>query len=391
MKVAIIVPGWPSTQMPYFMPFFYEQVKSIAQYGSIKIDVYIESSVLARFKLSRLIKRILHGRDDYLKFDCADVNLIEVKYINNKMINKFRLIETSFIAICCKKIRQNEFQFGEYDIVHAHFFSCALVAHSYFIETGRQYIITEHASDIDLAFGSHDETFISEVYSEAKRVISVSELLRTKLRLRLGVSLDITVIPNGIDFDIFKFKHDNIDASRELISFIFVGHLIERKGVMKLLVAVRKLMINGYKVNLSIVGEGYQSDSIREYIDENNMDNVRLLGAMNNQLLPSCLHLHDCLVLPSEKESFGVVVAEAGACGLPVVTSRCGGPEEIVDHADMGVTYSLEDQDGLYEALEYICLNLGTFNPKVISLRTEERFSWQYVVPRILSQYGVDL
>jgi hypothetical protein len=55
MKVAIIVPGWPSTQMPYFMPFFYEQVKSIAQYGSIEIDVYIESSVLARFKLSRLM------------------------------------------------------------------------------------------------------------------------------------------------------------------------------------------------------------------------------------------------------------------------------------------------------------------------------------------------
>ena len=391
MKVAIIVPGWPSTQRPYLMPFFYEQVKSIARYGGVEIDVYIESSVLAKFKLSRLIKRFLHGRDHYLFFDNSDVRLIEVKYINNKMINKFQFIETSFIANCCKKIRQNELQFGVYDIVHAHFFSCALVAHSYFIATGRQYIVTEHASDIDLAFGSHDRTYISEVYSKSKKIISVSESLRIKLIRRLGIRSDITVIPNGIDFGTFKLKNDNSDTSGERISFIFVGHLIERKGVIKLLVALRKLMKNGYKIDLSIVGEGYLSDSIREYIEENKMDNVRLIGSVNNQLLPSYLHSHDCLVLPSEKESFGVVVAEAGACGLPVVTSRCGGPEDIVDHPDMGVVYSLQDQNGLYEALEHICLNLGAFDSNVIRLRTEKRFSWQYVVPRILSHYGAIL
>ena len=57
---------------------------------------------------------------------------------------------------------------------------------------------------------------------------------------------------------------------------------------------------------------------------------VRLLGALSREQARDELRGCDCFVLPSRHESFGVVLAEATACGRPVISTRCGGPESIV-------------------------------------------------------------
>jgi glycosyltransferase involved in cell wall biosynthesis len=82
----------------------------------------------------------------------------------------------------------------------------------------------------------------------------------------------------------------------------------------------------------------------------------------------------DLLVLPSLFETFSVVAAEALTTGTPVLTTRCGGPEEYINE-DVGLVVPPADAEALCEGLDYMLDHLEKFNPSKISRYAIERFS----------------
>ena len=148
-------------------------------------------------------------------------------------------------------------------------------------------------------------------------VISVSDSTTQALQTELGRKGKIITIPNGIDFK----KIEGTEAAEEESDIIFVGRLIPHKNVDKLIEALALAKQRLPDVTLTIVGEGPEKKALRKLAKDLDLErNIRFSGFAPENKLFSYMKSSKMLALPSSREGFGMVVLEAKACGLPVLT-----------------------------------------------------------------------
>src|SRR5439155_23248491 len=132
----------------------------------------------------------------------------------------------------------------------------------------------------------------------------------------------LTVVPNTVDTARFRRPRTTALGSPRLL---FVGRLARQKGCDLLLEALARPALAGRAWTLTIVGAGPEEADLRRRAAALG-PRVRFAGPEPPARIPGRLAEADALVLPSRAESFGVVVAEALAAGVPVLATRCGGP-----------------------------------------------------------------
>jgi glycosyltransferase involved in cell wall biosynthesis len=103
---------------------------------------------------------------------------------------------------------------------------------------------------------------------------------------------------------------------------LYVGQLIERKGVVDLLEAHRMLLADMPDAMLVLAGYGQLEPVLRRRVEEQRISGVRFTGHVAISDLPRYYVAADCFVLPSHEEVWGLVLNEAAACGLPLVTTE---------------------------------------------------------------------
>lgn len=104
---------------------------------------------------------------------------------------------------------------------------------------------------------------------------------------------------------------------------------------------------------LWILGEGRLKQEVEQEIEDNGMaDRIRLLGTTDD--VAGYMSAADGFVLSSHWEGFGLVVAEAMACELPVIATRSGGPEEIVIDGETGYLCDVKSPDELSVKLSHL-------------------------------------
>jgi glycosyltransferase involved in cell wall biosynthesis len=136
-------------------------------------------------------------------------------------------------------------------------------------------------------------------------------------------------IPNGIEI---PHAYKQAIALAPWHSLIFVGRVTQQKGLPYLLYALQQLIHAGTPVRLTIIGAGAELGNLRRAVKDFDIESrVTFLGEVPNERIAEHLLTHDIFVLPSLYEGFGVAVVEAMAAGLPVIVTRCGGPEFFVD------------------------------------------------------------
>lgn len=220
------------------------------------------------------------------------------------------------------------------DLIHAHFARPA----------GGAALPLARAWDIPLVVTEHSGPFSVQVSTEwrrqrtmealrnASRVIAVSPFLAQEIRAALpGVSP--TVVGNVVDEDYFcpgpaEFAHTPGRPFR----FLFVGGLTWHKGLVYLLDAARQLVTQEHTGwEIVIVGNGPDRPALqRAARDLIATSHVNFVGNQARAAVRGWMRSADALVLPSIIETFGVVLIEAMACGLPVVATDCGGPRWVV-------------------------------------------------------------
>jgi L-malate glycosyltransferase len=94
----------------------------------------------------------------------------------------------------------------------------------------------------------------------------------------------------------------------------------------------------------------------------------------------------DCFVLPSKSETFGVAYMEALACGVPVIATKCGGPEVFVNKSN-GLLIPVNDVDTLAVAMKYMYKNITLFDKKKIAKDIKSKFSPEVVANQLLRIY----
>jgi glycosyltransferase involved in cell wall biosynthesis len=158
-------------------------------------------------------------------------------------------------------------------------------------------------------------------------------------------------IPYAVNLELFRPAISRPFSST--VRVLFVGHLMEAKGIALILSIIRKYKWEN--AEFVFVGNGpYKGEIIRMQKEGHP---VRYLGFCESKSkLVSIYQRSDILILPSiitkrDEEKFGVVLIEAMACQLPVIASDCIGPRQVVEDAVTGIVIPQNDQEALRDAI----------------------------------------
>lgn len=186
-------------------------------------------------------------------------------------------------------------------------------------------------------------TKINKLYFQIDRYITPSHFLYD-LTLDSGFPKDrVRQLYNFIEL---KNAEPNYEVGNY---YVFVGRLIEQKGVWLLLDAFRKMPDQ----KLKIVGDGELFRDVETYLIENGMTNVDLLGAKYGEDLNSVVKNSKALVFTSNcLENNPLVILEAMSVGKPVVASRIGGVPEMIDSGVTGHLFEPTHEDELITAID---------------------------------------
>lgn len=215
------------------------------------------------------------------------------------------------------------------DVLHSHFgFPDAVAVGAIANSLGIPHVATLHGSDVARVLPRQDAAGASlrRALQRADEVICVSHDLAESARLNLGEGFPITVIPDGVDSRTFNVRDDGL---REGV--LYVGSLTALKNVD---VLIEALALARYRRTMptSIVGGGPLRADLGERARKLGLEStVTFLGTLDRRQVADLMRRSRLLVLPSSREGWGVVVAEALACGTPVVASRVGGIPEILE------------------------------------------------------------
>lgn len=165
-------------------------------------------------------------------------------------------------------------------------------------------------------------------------------------RLRAwGIEKPILVQPTPID--ISKFRNIEIKKSSDTVSVLYVGRLSPEKNVAMLIRAFREIRIEN--LELRIVGKGPEERSLKALAVGD--ARIKFVGIKSLDELPAIYHGADILVLPSNTESFGKVLIEAGAVGCALIATATAGAKSILGDSENGILVPVGSQQALEEAL----------------------------------------
>ncbi len=273
-----------------------------------------------------------------------------------------------------------------YHLNHTHFiFPDGLVSFIVKKFTGLPYLITAHGSDVP---GYNPNRFklghklLSPAWRRitqgAEQIICPSGSLKS-LVLERRADTKITVIPNGIDMN--KFQSDGKKERRILV----VSRMFERKGIQYFLRALEGLAI-GHEVN--IVGDGPYLETLQQMADDLKIK-VTFKGWLENTSpeLKDLYETSSIFVFPSESENFPIVLLEAMAAGMAIVTTKGTGCAEVV--GDAALLVESRNPMAIREALDRLvsnpdfCKELG----QTARGRLENNFSWHAVAEQYSDLY----
>lgn len=278
------------------------------------------------------------------------------------------------------------------DLIHAH---CAYpdgrAAIEYGTQTGRPVVVTVHGSDIKVLpkLKSELRERIVEALTQAAAVVAVSQELRRAV-VQLGVPADrVVCIPNGVDCRLFSATGSH-RPGKDGWRLLYVGRFVEAKGLRVLLAALAKVRSQGRDVSLTLVGGHPATGTAHPFLPQvealNLSAHVSFEDAVPWEDLPQYMAAADLFVLPSFSEGLTTSLVEAMACGLPVVATRCGGPEEVVN-AEVGRLVAAGDAEDLAAGILAVLDEYDCYDREAISRQAEVRYDYRRVVARIYALY----
>ncbi len=266
---------------------------------------------------------------------------------------------------------------GDPDLVHAHFSRFGSAVRRGLRDRYRL-VVTEHSSRFGQELSPGEDAVARRAYAAADAVVAVSPWLAQ--RLQQDYQVPARVVADVVDVDAFRSVRPERPpgSPARLVSAAF---FTPRKRL--------PLLGQGYALarpeldaTLTVIGEGPD----RAAIEAVAVPGVELTGALPRSRVAEELARADGFVLLSEFETFGVVYAEAMASGLPVLASRCGGPEGFVND-DVGVLTDASTPEQVAEELRRFVGSLGDYDPEIIRAYARTRFAPEVVAQELTKIY----
>jgi L-malate glycosyltransferase len=358
-------------------------LKNIAEVSILSVSPF--DSLTARLK--RYLKHSRNSQDNILNtlvfgtnrtstYKIEGISVIEGKNYNWFSKGSYLKSLRNWVKAGLPAFRQYQIQFGNPDIIHAHgrFLNAGVLALKIHKKTEIPFIYTEHSTSYQMGVAPREaKPILHEIADRASAFIAVSKSLLNDFELFLGRQVPhALVIPNTMD-PVFEEPMKKV-LSQDHFSFINISSFHKKKGLDILLKSFKQAFDGNPYYKLTICGDGPLRNELLALRDKLELQKtVQITGDISKQEIKEKLDSSNALVVSSLHETFGVVVIEAFSRGCPVVSTRCGGPEEILDD-DSGILVKVNDENALAEALSKMASNYNQYNINNIRDQAIARF-----------------
>jgi glycosyltransferase involved in cell wall biosynthesis len=364
MKILFISRGYPTSQDPQWGCFEKDQALALQKMGHEIIFLSIDR----RFRIGNKKWGCTYRNENgfhiynYKSFIPGTI----VQRISSSLYNRY--FSTILLTLYKKAIQKH----GTPDILFAHYLSNIALS----IKIKEKYNIPligmEHWSQVNkdsLSPKVYSTGIIG--YNSVNKLLVVSNALKDRIKRHFNIDSDVVYNTIGTEFE----NKNRNNSKKKNFQFISIGSLFPGKGYDVLIKAFAKSELASKGCKLLIIGQGGEENKLKNLItDYQLIDNIILLGRKTKNEIAEYLKESHAFVLASRGETFGVVFIEAMMFGLPVISTKCGGPEEIIN-SDNGLLVEKDNVNELSDALIHMYNNVGDYNSELIARQCYERYS----------------
>jgi glycosyltransferase involved in cell wall biosynthesis len=273
---------------------------------------------------------------------------------------KWRYWSLNWIPEMFKALKQTT---ADFDLVHAHGYhhTAALVSCHYAKKSQTPFILTAHdltiasslPADAQNIYTLYERTFGRYMIKNSAGLIALTDDQATQLVERGADPLKITIIPNGIELEKYEKQNTRDDAplryglSQGDKVLLFVGRLIERKGIQDIVSILPQILEVYPETKLVITGEDYgYKRQLEDLVAHHNLDtNVTFTGTVSEQELRHLYRRANMFILPSRMEGFGITLLEAMASGTLCIAYSLPSVRRVIEDGVTGVL--VKNKEGL--------------------------------------------
>lgn len=247
-------------------------------------------------------------------------------------------------------------------------------------------------SDIYTRSGLFKKTIGRFVLKRSNRVIALTNDMKKEI-LKIVDRKDVIVVPNGIEISKFNLNRDNcrrelnIQENKKII--LFVGRLIEIKGVEYLIRAMKEILKDIPDAKLMIIGDGENEKNLKNLsVNLGVEEKIDFIGKVPNDKIPVYMKAADVFVLPSLSEGFPVTLLEAMAAGLPILATKVGGIPEIIKDEENGFLVQPANSSDI--AKKVIDLLADKEKMEIMKQNNKEKaknYDWDAIVKQLVTIY----
>jgi len=309
--------------------------------------------------------------------------------LHKKDLHFWRKIEVIEWLFKAKSYYRKLLRENNYDLVHA-FFAFPTAYLCYRTANKLPYIISLRGSDVP---GQHTRLkldykilapLFAAIWKNAAALVACSEGLKERA-LHFLPLVSIDVIPNGVDLD--RFSPADYAKSSDVLRLLTVGRLSFTKRTEILIDAVEILHKEGCKVHFTVVGGGQFEQKLKQLVAERNLgDIIEITGRIEAEKMPQVYRQNDIFISASMQEGMSNAMLEAMASGLPIVTTRCEGVEELI--VDNGIVVESPSGTDIATAIKKLISERQTYRDfSAASRKRATLFSWSSVANQYIECY----
>ena len=380
----LVVPSWyKSDDKPFSGSFFEEQARLLQSHGHRAAVFYPEWSGSFRSGLRRLFRTRRAFHDDGLPTYHSRIDPVLPR---ENALNARRLRREAE-----RFGRAYAERFGVPDLIHAHSVLYGGAAGAALRDLWRApLVLTEHYS---LLIREREPVspfvarLVSDVARSADATVCVSRFQHQQLLARYGTAFQGARVVGNLVSDLFL---DPAPRGRGPgpFTWITVGNLVPIKRTALALEAFRSFRERVPESRLVLIGDGPEKRALHERAAALGLDGrVEFRGSLSRDRVRDCIDAADALLSASERETFGLGIAEALARGKPVVITDSGGPRDFVDESN-GIIVEGAAAGDLADGMLRLHRQIARFEPQRIQAGVASRFSGAAIYAELMSVYG---
>ncbi|RKZ78693.1 MAG: glycosyltransferase family 4 protein [Candidatus Parabeggiatoa sp. nov. 1] len=385
-QILVITSTFPRWQGDKEPPFVYELSQRLAQHYTVHILApHAEGAALTEQFNNLRVTRFRYFFTKYQTLAYGGGILPNLKQ------NRWRYLLVPFFIIAewfalVRLLRQEKF-----DLIHAHWLVpqglVALLAAAFF-KKSPPILCTSHGGDL---FGLQGKLFKKLKQFVLKRSTALTVVSHTMQETALSLGAEaakIQVIPMGVDL-INQFVPT--PTTQRENALLFVGRLVEKKGLHYLLAALPLIIKQHSNVTLTIAGSGTDESKLKKQVIDLELNQyVKFLGAVENEQLPVLYQSSEIVIFPSiiatdgDREGFGLVLVEALGCECAVAASDLPAMQDILTDNENALIFKQKNSQDLAEKVNQLlsnrqlCLSLGKRGRQNML----ERYDWEIITEK---------